>query len=205
VALRASHLLFVDTDRRWEEEGGLRVNRTLWKWMRRLTRWSANPLALAVLGFVLTGILGAIFTHKLDSNAKRREEEAASRMRAFGAVREISDLLYERRVRSVMYASTLEHGAREAEVTPAKKAYEDAFARWNAKLQSNTFEIREITGNIGRRERSPLEEQFLKYLQPLLNETNACVYGAYVASASDSHDGAHTAKRLTRNDLRTIV
>lgn len=171
------------------------MNRRLWKWVRRLIRWSTNPLALAVLGFLLTGILGTYFTHILNSGAKQREQETASRARAFEAVREISDLLYERRVRSVMYASALEHGARATEVTAAKKAYEDAFARWNTKLQSNTFRIREMTGNVGHQERSPIEGMFLTYLQPLLNGANNCIYSAFLASVSDSGEGAANAKK----------
>lgn len=174
----------------------MQVNGAIWKWIPCLAGWSTNPAAVAVLGFALTGILGTYFVHQLDDYAKQREEETASRRRAFEAVRDISELFYERRVRSVMYASALEHGAREAEVTPAKKAYEDVFTRWNAKLQSNTFQIREITGNVGSQKRSSLEEQFLQYLQPLLDETNRCVYRAYLASVSDGYNGAKNAEKI---------
>jgi hypothetical protein len=139
------------------------------KWLRRFARWGNNGFITTFLGFVLTGLLAAAFAKQLDNWAKQREVDAANRTRAVDAVKEISDLLYERRVRSVIYASALENGAREADVTPAKRAYEDAFARWNTKLQSNMLRVREISGGIGSEERSLIEIQFINYLGPLLN------------------------------------
>jgi hypothetical protein len=154
------------------------------KWLRRFARWGSNGLITTFLGFILTGLLAAAFAKQLDNWAKQREVDAANRTRAVDAVKEISDLLYERRVRSVMYASALEHSGQEAEVAPARRSYDDAFARWNTKLQSNMLRVREISGGLGSEERSPIEIQFRDYLGPRLNEANWCVYSAYLASIS---------------------
>jgi Na+/glutamate symporter len=80
----------------------------------RSVNLTRHPLTVAVVGFVLTGIIGAGFTWWLESASKAREGEreqrqkaleleAASRARAIEAVREVTDLVHERTPRKTRH------------------------------------------------------------------------------------------------------
>jgi hypothetical protein len=104
---------------------------------------------------MLTGIGGAGFTWWLNSlsnmreaeraeRAKTAEYEAAGRSRAVEAVREITDLINERRTRAVLIAYAVHRQSSQAEIEARKLAYDDVYVRWNTKSQSISLRIREI-------------------------------------------------------------
>lgn len=175
-------------------------------WRAALWRGSSNPLVTTVVAFLLTGLLGGYFSHVLDERAREREEaaeararqqqeEAAARGRAVEALRDVTDLLYERRARSELLASAIRRGAREAEIVARKQAYDDAYLRWNARLQSNLFRIREITGSARRDEYSAFEAKLEAHLAPLLRAADACVTRAFDLALSGSGGAADDARR----------
>jgi hypothetical protein len=113
-----------------------------------------HPLTIAVISFVMTGLIGAGFTWWLDSLSKTREIESAERLqqtqldtaahlRAVDAVRELTDLIYERRTRAVLVASSIVRGASTAEIVARKTAYDEVYVRWNTRLPSLALRIRE--------------------------------------------------------------
>jgi hypothetical protein len=104
---------------------------------------SRHPLVLTLVGFILTGILGAGLTWKLNSIANGREAERAAQARAAEAVREITDLINERRTRAILVAYAISRSS-GAEVQARKASYDDVYVRWNTKTQSIALRIREM-------------------------------------------------------------
>lgn len=112
-------------------------------------------MVVTVVGFILTGILGAVFTWKLNSIATEHEDAraeqtkqaellAATHDRAVEAVRQIIDLINERRTRAVLVAYSIRREASQKEVEDRKKAYDEIYVRWNTKSQSIDLQIREL-------------------------------------------------------------
>jgi hypothetical protein len=60
------------------------------------------------------------------------------------AVREITDLINERRTRAMLVASSIYRHAEESEIEQRKTAYDEVFVRWNSKAQSVALRIREM-------------------------------------------------------------
>ena len=123
--------------------------------MKQLSEASRHPLAITVVGFMLTGICGAGFTWWLSSLSNTREVEraervrradfeAAGRARAIEAVQEVTDLINERRTRAVLVAWAIHRQSSQTEVEARKWAYDDVYVRWNTKAQSISLRIRGI-------------------------------------------------------------
>ncbi|WP_159351526.1 hypothetical protein, partial [Roseomonas harenae] len=157
-----------------------------------------------MLAFFLTGVLGVVFSKMLDDWSRQRQVEATVRERAVESLREITDLLYERRTRSELVASSIRRDAGEAEVRARKSAYDDAYIRWNTKLQSNLFRIREMTsGAVTIGGYSRFEFYAERYLVPLLLAADACItsaYDTYLTPANGSLDSAR--KKLDTCSMR---
>jgi hypothetical protein len=123
--------------------------------LKQLGEASRHPLFITLVGFILTGIIGAAFTWYLNSYSTAREAdraerartaefEATRRTREVDAVRELIELINERRTRAMLVASAIHRQSTEAEVEDRKRAYDDVYVRWNTKIQSLTLRIREI-------------------------------------------------------------
>ena len=151
-------------------------------------RFFSHPLTITVVGFVLTGVIGAVFTWWLNSLSTEREIErgdrvriaqldAAAHTRAVEAVKELTDLINERRTRAVLVASSIYRGAAITEAEARKTAYDDVYVRWNTKLPSVSLRIREEIF----KQLSPTEYE--GYIQAL---THQMALGHKVANASSA-------------------
>jgi hypothetical protein len=144
---------------------------------KQLQRWIRHPLTIAIVGFLLTGILGALFTQWLDSRAKRLEAEhvrqsrqleleAAAHARAVEAVIELANLINERRTRAVLVGSAIYRHSTSKEIEARKWAYDDIYVRWNTKLDGLLLSIRDqIFRQVGNRD-------YETYIQALTHQMN---------------------------------
>jgi hypothetical protein len=104
--------------------------------------YSRHPLVVTLVGFFLTGILGAYLTSWLNSRSHLNEKETSVRENAIAAVTDISELFHERRQRGRLVASAMTRKAPETEVTARKTGYDEAFVRWNVKIPGDLLRMR---------------------------------------------------------------
>jgi hypothetical protein len=138
-----------------------------------------HPFALAVAGFVLTGILGTIISQKIVDRSKEAEQariEAESRK---SLIESISRSIYERRERAAMLRSSLLRGALRDEIKDRKKAYDETVVQWNSNLQANLFIIRDVlnANDYNTVDRALEQELIGKIFSPL----DTCLTQAYDA------------------------
>src|SRR4051794_22920165 len=108
----------------------------------RLAEASRHPLFVTIVGFICTGILGALLTWWLNSLSQSRERQTTTRNNAIAAVSDISELLSERRVRGTLVVSSIKRGAPESEVVARKVAYDESYIRWNTKIHGDVLRVR---------------------------------------------------------------
>ena len=138
----------------------------------------SHPLTLTVVGFVLTGVIGAVFTWWLNSLSTEREIERSDRVRRVQLdAAAHTDLINERRTRAVLVASSIYRGAAITEAEARKTAYDDVYVRWNTKLPSVSLRIREEIF----KQLTPTEYE--GYIQAL---THQMALGHKVANASSA-------------------
>ena len=114
--------------------------------MGRLASWLDNvfrhPLFLAVIGFLLTGILGGSLTYWFNSQTQKHEIQNSTRNNALAAVGDLSEVVNERRERAALVISSIRRGAPEEEIDARKREYDEAYVRWNAKVLGDLLRIR---------------------------------------------------------------
>ena len=111
----------------------------------------------------MTGVIGAAFTWWLNTLSGARDVEVARRARAAEAVREITDLINERRTRAVLVAYAIHRKSSQTEVEARKTAYDDVYVRWNTKSQSISLRIRDISQQLA-------PSDYEGYISALTNE-----------------------------------
>ena len=94
----------------------------------------------------------------------------------------LTQLAYERRARAGMVTSAIRRGAELDEIRFRKRAYDEAFVDWNAKVMQSTFIIREVTGDYMS---SSLEKHFEDSLVAALADIDRCVTKAYDARIAE--------------------
>ena len=167
-------------------------------------KFATHPLSSTVVVFLLMGLIATSFSKWLDTLAQQREIFAAAHSRAVESVRHISELLYERRTRSVLLVSAIRRHAKEDEVNSRKAAYDDVYTRWNSTIQSNLFLIREITGAHDYSEYEYVQE---RQVVPVLNSIDKCITNAFDKFVSDSDEHVTAIQILDQckiDDLLTI-
>jgi hypothetical protein len=200
--------------------------------LKELAEASRHPLVITIIGFILTGIGGAGFTWWLNSlsnardvqrvaEVRRAEFEAAGRARDVEAVREVTDLINERRTRAMLVASAIHRRSSGAEIESRKAAYDDVYVRWNTKAQSISLRIREIfkalapsayegyinalTNEIALGHRTAASRQTEPQHQGLLTLMDTCITNAFDAYRRDRfEDTTDAVKVLSDCDIDEI-
>jgi hypothetical protein len=117
-----------------------------------------HPLAPTLVGFTLTGIIGAgisywwqsyqngrEYTLNIQQIALERGRLAVERRRK--NIMDITELLYERRTWASLVVSSLRRSAAGIdELEERKNVYDHVYVRWNSNLQNNLFTLREMPG-----------------------------------------------------------
>jgi hypothetical protein len=194
------------------------------KSLNQLSEVTRHPLVITIVGFMLTGIVGAGFTWWLHSLSSEREIErtqrerrvdfeAASRARAIEAVREVTDLINERRTRAILVASAIYRQSSQAETETRKWSYDDVYVRWNTKAQSISLRIREIFKKLAPTDYEgylnalhhqmalgdptpPMSDENNSRHEGLLTLIDACITDAFDAYRRDKFENATSALKI---------
>jgi len=135
----------------------------------RLTRRQLIIFAFAsaVINGIITASVGAWLAQTYSTYQARR-----------AAIETIAHLVYERRARAGMVASSIRRDAELEEVRHRKQAYDEAYVDWNKNVMLNLFAIREAAGDLNV---SPLEPVFEDHLIAAMADQDRCVTKAYDA------------------------
>ena len=135
----------------------------------RLTRRQLIVFALAsaVINGIITASVGAWLARTYSTYQARR-----------AAIENIAHLVYERRTRAGMVASSIRRNAELEEVRHRKQAYDEAYVDWNKNVMLNLFAIREAAGDLNV---SSLEPVFEDHLIAAMADQDRCVTKAYDA------------------------
>jgi hypothetical protein len=88
-----------------------------------------------------------VFTKWLDYLSTTRELSATLRANATGSIKDITDILYERRTRGVLLASSIQRMANMQKFTERKEAYDNIFVKYNSNMQSDIFRLNEFSSS----------------------------------------------------------
>lgn len=133
----------------------------------RLTRRQLIVFALvsAMLNGIITASVGAWLGQTYAKYQARKQ-----------SIESLVHLVYERRTRAGMVASSLRRGADLDEVRFRKRAYDEAYVDWNKNIMQNIFAIREVTGE---HMISKLEGHFENGLVAAMSDVDRCITKAY--------------------------
>ncbi len=137
---------------------------------------SRHPLTVVVFGFLLTGVAGTLFSNYYNDKQIERDRffkiTAARRL----AIQDFARLIYHRRTRAAMLASSFLRLAPLEEVKERKRLYDDAFVDWDSRIQANLFLIRSVMESEGY---SNFEYHVEFRLVPIFREIDKCLTQAY--------------------------
>lgn len=78
----------------------------------RISKNLRHPALLLIIGFVLTGLLGAIFSNYVSKVFSRSEKQRALTADKIANVRKISEIIYARRERAIMLVSAIKRNVK---------------------------------------------------------------------------------------------
>lgn len=148
------------------------MSRSLLKYAR-LTRRQLILFAMAsaVVNGIITASVGAWLAQTYSKYQARR-----------AAIEAIAHLVYERRTRAGMVASSIRRNADVDEVKHRKQAYDEAYVDWNKNVMLNLFAIREAAGDLNV---SSLEPVFEDHLVAAMADVDRCITKAYDARVAN--------------------
>lgn len=135
----------------------------------RFTR--AQLIGYALLSAALNGLVTASVGAWLGQTYAHYQSRRQS-------IESIVHLVYERRTRAGMVASSLRRDADLDEVRYRKRAYDEAYVEWNKSIMQNIFAIREVTGVVTL---SKLEKHLEDGLIAAMADVDRCITKAYDA------------------------
>ena len=140
-----------------------------------------HPMTLVLMSFVLSGLLGAIFSNWLQKQTAQAEAHAIATQNRKTAVQNLSRYIYERRSRAEMLTSSFLRRAPAEEITYRKKLYDEAYVKWNTNHQANLFLVREVL----RAEDYSYFESVVEFnlVSKIFSPLDSCLTQAYDASA----------------------
>jgi hypothetical protein len=126
-----------------------------------------HPLTLLVVGFVFTGLIGAIISWIIQSHETDRAEETRHYQSSTKTTTDLSNALYMRYVRASMLKSALARpGASPEEVRHRKELYDEALVQQESTVMSNFLFVREA---LKKQDYDEWEDRYGRDLKPLLN------------------------------------
>lgn len=140
----------------------------------RLTRRQLIAFALvsAAINGIITASVGAWLGQTYAKYQARRQ-----------SIESLVHLVYERRTRAGMVASSLRRGADVDEIRYRKRAYDEAYVDWNKNVMQNIFAIREVTGE---HLISGLEKYYEDGLVEAMADVDRCLTKAYDARLANA-------------------
>ncbi|MEO1471201.1 MAG: hypothetical protein AAFV86_19320 [Pseudomonadota bacterium] len=169
--------------------------------------WSRHPAFIALLSFVLSGVIASLIGYGLALRAEADRAAEADRRLRIAAARDFAELIGERRTRAALVASALRRGAEfwadTDELCHRKRAYDEAYLRWNVRIQSAMLQVRELVDapDYSRIETVIEERLVVRLLSPadacLTDGYDAAIAGRGGAAAWDGCEGDRL-RRQTR-------
>lgn len=109
---------------------------------QRLGRFLRQPIALTLIGFFLTSIVGTI----ISQNVANRSQRDAERVAALEAVRQFASDAAELRVQQDLLASAMFRQTGLDALEGFKQRYDEAFLLWNSGRYRNYLAVRSFFG-----------------------------------------------------------
>ncbi|MEL6266808.1 MAG: hypothetical protein AAFR52_14380 [Pseudomonadota bacterium] len=165
--------------------------------------WSRHPAFIALLSFVLSGVIASLIGYGLALRAEADRAAEADRRLRIAAARGFAELIGERRTRAALVASALRRRADTDELRHRKRAYDEAYLRWNVRIQSAMLQVRELVDapDYSRIETVIEERLVVRLLSPadacLTDGYDAAIAGRGGAAAWDGCEGDRL-RRQTR-------
>lgn len=165
--------------------------------------WSRRPTFIALLSFVLSGVIASLIGYGLALRAEADRAAEADRRLRIAAARDFAELIGERRTRAALVASALRRRADTDELRHRKRAYDEAYLRWNVRIQSAMLQVRELVDapDYSRIETVIEERLVVRLLSPadacLTDGYDAAIAGRGGAAAWDGCEGDRL-RRQTR-------
>jgi hypothetical protein len=133
----------------------------------RLTRRQLILFTLisAALNGLVTASIGAWLAQTYARATQRQD-----------AIKQMSNLIYERRTRAGMVVSSLRRLADTEELKHRKRQYDEVYVDWNKNVRLNLFVIREV---MGEKAISVFEQDFEELLVRPLSQIDNCLTSAY--------------------------
>jgi hypothetical protein len=122
-------------------------------------------LASAMLNGLVTASIGAWLTQTY-ARAQQRQD----------AIKQMSNLIYERRTRAGMVVSSMRRLADTEELRHRKRQYDEVYVDWNKNVRLNLFVIREV---MGEKALSAFEQDFEELLIHPMSLIDNCLTKAY--------------------------
>jgi hypothetical protein len=108
------------------------------------TELTRHPLTVVLVAFVLSGVLGTLFSNWISGRQSEIEQLRLAAESRKAAVQNLSRYVYERRARAEMLASSFRRGASKDEIRERKKSYDETYVKWNSNHQANLFLVRDV-------------------------------------------------------------
>jgi hypothetical protein len=125
-----------------------------------------HPLTLLVAGFIFTGVIGTLFSWRIQAHDSGRADETRHYQSSTKAVADFSNALYLRYVRAGMVKAALSRGASVDEVRHRKELYDEALVQQESNVMSSFLLIREA---LKKQDYDDWEVQYDRALKPLLS------------------------------------
>jgi hypothetical protein len=125
-----------------------------------------HPLTLLLIGFMFTGVIGTLFSWRIQSHDSARTEETRHYESSTKAVVDFSNALYLRYVRAGMVKAALSRGATADEVRYRKQLYDEALVQQESDMLSSFLLIRDA---LKKQDYDDWEVQYDHRLKPLLS------------------------------------
>lgn len=142
----------------------------------RLQRLLSHDIVKILFGFLLTGVVGAFLTWRVEESTRRRDEALARYEAGVTAIQSFSRAVYARHTRAMMLASSLRRDVDLEEIKRRKLEYDQAFVDWGTEQQANLLAIRKLT-QASRFSKFEADVEF--ELVPVLRDLDACLTEAY--------------------------
>ncbi|MBK1658184.1 hypothetical protein [Paracraurococcus ruber] len=158
----------------------------------RLAEALRHPLCLALVSFLLTGVLANLVSRGLDQQARERDREAELRAYASRTITEVTELIFERLHRAELVGSSVIRRAPVEEIKERKRSYDEAYLRWNIRLAGNQQRLAALLGP----DRLPELRAFLDVgITQLFRLADACLTDAYDLYLPGTEEAMQAARR----------
>jgi hypothetical protein len=112
--------------------------------LSKISDYLNHPIMIALVTFLLSGIVATGFTKWLDHLSQARELSTTLRTHATDSIKDITDIFYERMTRGALLASAIRRKVSEQDFTERERAYDRIYVKYDSMLQSQILIFNEF-------------------------------------------------------------